>query len=149
MNQLSEISSLSLQQLLTQLLKETQFLSGELARIKKHSPSTDKIILKDINSIHILVAKDIIYCKAERSYTRFFLQDTSELLISRNLKNYEQALSSLGFFRTHHSYLVNLTHIRQIKKNNNSKITLSNNVSIPVSKRKRDTLLIYFKEFNQ
>lgn len=145
MDQLSEISPLSLQLLLRQLLQETKCLAGKVAQIKKQSPLSEKIILRDLNSIHILSAKDVIYCKAERSYTRFFLQDSSELLISRNLKAYEQELASLNFLRVHHSYLVNLSHIRQIKKNNSIHITMSNDVSVPVSKRKRDTLLIYFE----
>ena len=66
-----------------------------------------KIVLKDLENTWFVKVSDILYCEAEGTYTRFFLQNDNPILVSKNLKEYEEILEPLGFLRTHHSFLAN------------------------------------------
>lgn len=66
-----------------------------------------RIVLKDMEKIYFIKVADIFYCEAEGPYTKFLIQNSLPILVSKNLKEYESLLEPLGFIRTHHSFLVN------------------------------------------
>jgi two-component system LytT family response regulator len=100
-----------------------------------------RIVLKDIDNIYFLKLTDIFFCEAEGTYTRFFINDKSPVLVSKNLKEYEAILEPLGFIRTHHSYLVNPNKISMFDKTDGGRLQLENGLSVPVSQRKKDMVL--------
>ncbi|MEM1324075.1 MAG: LytTR family DNA-binding domain-containing protein [Bacteroidota bacterium] len=104
------------------------------------SKTEQKVILKDADSIHIVAIKEIIHCQAEGSYTRFYLEGKRQLLVSKNLKEYENVLKNYGFYRPHHSHLVNINHIRRFDKINGGSLVMKNEQSLPVSVRRREQL---------
>lgn len=95
-----------------------------------------KIVLKTEGAQHLIQVKDILYLKAEGSYTLFKLPE-QKILVSKNLKYYEQLLEEYGFIRPHHSYLVNQHKITEIGKDF---ILLSALYKVPTSTRKRGLL---------
>ena len=105
------------------------------------SAQKKKIVLKDAENIHFVAVEQIVYCKAEGSYTRFFLKDQPALLVSRHLKLYEEILQPYPFFRVHHTFLVNLHYILRFEKSEGGMLVLENGERLPVSNRKRDQLL--------
>ncbi|MEM7103955.1 MAG: LytTR family DNA-binding domain-containing protein [Bacteroidota bacterium] len=111
------------------------------SNVEAFSNTNKKIILKDANSIHIVGVSEIMHCKAEGSYTRFFLSDGRELFISRNLKEYEDMLQPFGFYRPHHSYLVNIHQVLRYDKTDGGLIVMRDKTILPVSTRKRDRLI--------
>lgn len=101
----------------------------------------DRIVLKDMENIFIIKIADIIHCEADGRYTRFFVKHTDRpILVSTNLKEYEQLLSPSGFVRIHHSHLINLSHISRIDKVNLT-VHLTEEHKVPISVRKKDELL--------
>lgn len=104
-----------------------------------------KIVLKDMENTWFVKVSDILYCKAEGTYTRFFLQDAEPLLVSKNLKEYEELLEPLGFLRTHHSFLANPDKIRSYDKTDGGSLILENGHPIPVSQRKKDFVLHFLE----
>ncbi|MCI5058330.1 MAG: LytTR family DNA-binding domain-containing protein, partial [Flavobacteriales bacterium] len=98
-----------------------------------------KIVLNTQSDIFVLPVKELMYLKAEGSYTTFYFLD-QKIVVSKNLKEYEGPLLKRGFFRSHHSYLVNLSFARKFNKDH-STIDLGKNIFIPVSSRKKDALL--------
>lgn len=100
-----------------------------------------KIVLKDIENTWFIKVNDILYCEAEGTYTRFFLEGHESILVSKNLKEYEDVLEPLGFVRTHHSYLANPGKIRSYDKTAGGALILEGGLSIPVSQRKKDFVL--------
>lgn len=111
----------------------------ESARKEKYD-TNQKIILKEAERVKLIPVRDVLYCKAEGSYTSFFLMDKTSITTSINLKEYERMLGSYGFYRVHHSYLVSLLHIKSIEKQDGT-ILLSNDIAVPLSLRKRGDLL--------
>ena len=101
----------------------------------------DRIVLKDMENIFIIKIADIIHCEADGRYTRFFIDGREKpILVSTNLKEYEQLLSPSGFVRIHHSHLINLSHISRIDKVNLS-VHMSKEQRVPISVRKKDELM--------
>lgn len=118
------------------------FLSG-LNGIPKEQK---KIVLKTADDIHLIKINDIIRCKSDGSYTSFFLKENKQLLVSKNLKEYEDLLSDFGFFRAHHSHLININCIERFHKADGGIIYMSDQSEIPVSVRKKEGLLKLFGE---
>ena len=109
--------------------------------INKNQSQDQKIALKDIHGIKITKIKDILYCEANGPYTTFFIENEKEVVVSKNLKEYEELLGGLNFVRCHHSYLVNLAKVKSIDKSDGLIIHLDNNAQIPISFRKKEEIL--------
>lgn len=100
-----------------------------------------RIVLKDLDNVYFLRVTDILYCVAEGTYTRFFVDNTSPITVSKNLKEYENILEPIGFLRTHHSYLVNPDKIVRYDKKDGGALVLQNGDEVPISKRKKDIVM--------
>jgi two-component system LytT family response regulator len=112
----------------------------QLAEVKMALNGTfDKLILKTIEGIHIVKIADILYLQSNGSYTHFYLSQNRSIVVSKNIKEYENMLPDNQFARCHNSFLVNLNEVMQIDRGNN--LILSNNVEIPVSGRKKEQIL--------
>jgi len=48
------------------------------------------IVLHTISQTHIILVKDIIYCKGDGPYTFFYLENGKNLLVSKPLKHYQE-----------------------------------------------------------
>lgn len=109
--------------------------------LEHESGVKDKIVLRDSENIYVLVINDIIRCEADGRYTRFFTSECERsILVSTNLKEYENLLSGSNFVRVHHGHLVNLNHVVRIDKSNMT-LHLSCEQQVPISVRKKELLL--------
>lgn len=93
----------------------------------------DKIAVPDSNSIKFLQLDDILYFKADNTYTDIFFADGNKLTISRTLKNIEDTLSNTKFFRCHKSYIVNLKYLTDYVKSDGGYLVIKGKHSIPLS----------------
>jgi two-component system, LytTR family, response regulator len=84
---------------------------------------------------------EVICIEGDRRYSRFYLNDGKEYLVSKNLGELEEELRSLNFFRVHKSWLVNRAHVKYISAADGGFVTLSNNKEIEISRRKRGEFL--------
>ncbi|MBK9328268.1 MAG: response regulator transcription factor [Sphingobacteriales bacterium] len=100
-----------------------------------------KIVLKDHSATYFIKVTDILFCEADGTYTKFYLSPEKVIVVSKNLKEYENILEPLGFLRTHHSFLVNPHKIIAYDKRDSGSLLLEGHHSIPVSQRKKDHIL--------
>jgi two-component system LytT family response regulator len=103
-----------------------------------------KIALATKESIEFVFPEEIIVCSSDSNYTMVYLQNGRKKLISRTLKDIEELLSGHQFFRVHHSHLVNLTHVKEFMRNDGGYLIMSNQMSLPVSRSRREELLKRF-----
>ncbi|MEP7371857.1 MAG: LytTR family DNA-binding domain-containing protein [Chitinophagaceae bacterium] len=120
------------------LSRQIEFLLHQLSDKYDHER---KIVLKDIDNIYFVKVSDILYCLAEGTYTKFFLQNRPPVMVSKNLKEYENMLEPLGFIRTHHSYLVNPSKIIRFDKSDGGSLILEDNLKVPLAQRKKEWVL--------
>lgn len=120
------------------LQKQLQILYEGMGSIRTNEK---KIVLKDNESIHFIRIQDIIRCEADSSYTKFVITNSSPILISKSLKEYDDILTGYGFIRCHHSHLVNTSKILRFDKIDGGSLILDNKEIVPVSHRKKDQVL--------
>lgn len=128
----------------TESLKNQQIaeqLEVMKSALKDLRSADQKIVLRDNKSLYFVKVSDIFHCEAQGSYTTFFLQDGSQIVVSRPLKEYENLLEEFGFVRSHHSHLVNIKRITRLDKADGGLLILENGNSVPVSQRKWDHIM--------
>ena len=81
-----------------------------------------------------------MYVKAEGNYSTFYLDDSSKVTISKQLKSVETILPE-SFLRPHQSYIVNRAFIEKYVRGDGGYLIVSSGVKIPVSRRKKDELI--------
>jgi len=106
----------------------------------KKNTALNFLAIPSINKIEFIKLEDIIYLKSDGRYTNFFLTNERKIIASRNLGEYENILDKSIFFRIHNSYIVNLTHVEIITKTDGSYCEMSNHESLPIAKRRQDSL---------
>ncbi len=116
-------------------------LNALFANIETSATESKKLILKTAENIYIVNTSDIIRCESDSGYTNFFLVDGKKILVSRNLKDYEDMFNGFGFFRIHQSHLINLKYIDHYSKIEGGSVIMKDNSTIPVSRRKKDAFL--------
>lgn len=106
--------------------------------------SIRKIALPTSSGILFVKIEDIVYLKADGSYTNFFLTNGKQVLVSRKIKEYEAALSNENrFYRPHRSYVINADRITEYVKADGGSVVLDNGDSIPISREIKDEFLNY------
>ena len=123
------------------LEKQVKLLEESLRHLNTAKRQERKIALNDGTLIHYIKVCDIIYCKAEGSYTYFYLSGSRKIMVSKLLKEYEDLFEDFGFLRTHHSYLINMSKISKFDKKDGGQLILEENHSVLVSTRKKDQVL--------
>ncbi|MCB9336572.1 MAG: response regulator transcription factor [Lewinellaceae bacterium] len=102
---------------------------------------SNKIALATKESIEFVLPEDIILCSSDSNYTMIYLTENRKKLISKTLKDVEEMLLPHGFFRAHHSHLVNLQHIKEYVRADGGYLMLSNGQTLPVARNRKDDLL--------
>lgn len=114
-----------------------------MLNLKSQKPNLNKICLATSDGFEFIEINDIIYCKAEGSYTIFKLKNSEKLLVSKNLKEYENLLLEQGFMRVHNSFLINLKEVKKYMKADGGYIIMTNNDTVSISRsRKVDFLKV-------
>jgi two-component system, LytTR family, response regulator len=92
-------------------------------------------------TIQFLDSADIVYIESQSNYSHFVFKDKPKLVVSRTLKEFDELLSPYGFFRTHHSYLVNLNFIDSYKGGAEDSLLLTNGDTVYLSRRRKQDFL--------
>jgi two-component system, LytTR family, response regulator len=112
-----------------------------LNNIQVKSGKIEKIAIPSLTGIDFFQTDDIIYCRADGSYTTLFLKNKTECVVSKNLKDFENLLTESGFCRVHHSFLINLRHVRKYIKGEGGYVLLTDGHQVDISRRKKDEFL--------
>jgi two-component system, LytTR family, response regulator len=141
------------QELIEAVEKARKFLDSEnfelrykafLSNYNNKLNSDKKLVLKTSESIFIIDIKDIVRCEADGGYTTFYLIDGRKILVSKNLKEYEDILTEYNFFRPHHSHLLNIDYMQSFEKRDGGTIIMKDKSTVPVATRRKEDLLSLF-----
>lgn len=101
-----------------------------------------KLILKTSEKIYSVNIQDIVNCESEKNYTTFHFINAPKIVVSTNLKEYDNLLTPYNFFRTHQSHLINMAYFDHfIKADGGNKIVMTNKSTVPLSVRKKEEFL--------
>ncbi len=95
----------------------------------------------------VISLDEIIYIEAADNYAIFYLVNNESIISKKPLGEYEEMLQSSHFFRIHKSSIINLKFLKDYSSVNGGFITLTNGISIPVSRRRIADFLQEVKNF--
>jgi two-component system LytT family response regulator len=100
-----------------------------------------KLALPSLESIHYFFPHEIIRCEAQNNYCLFVFRNSSRMLVSRNLGEYESLLAPHNFFRVHKSHLVNLAYVRKYVRGEGGQLIMEDGAAVDVSRAKKEEVL--------
>lgn len=103
-----------------------------------------KIALPSAEGLEFVKPESILHCESESNYTRVYFADKRRMLVSRTLKDIEEMLEGQGFFRVHHSHVINLNNIAKYVKGSGGYVVMDDGTQIPVSRSRKDSLMQLF-----
>lgn len=122
-------------------LKEENSRLKNLVENQSRLDQDKRIALPQENKIDFIALKQIIRCQSDSNYTRFFLDSGKVILVTRTLKEFELALESCRFIRTHQSHLVNADHVKSLVKSDGGYLKMSDGSAVPISRARKESVL--------
>lgn len=115
--------------------------TNNIGNLTKLNANFDKIPVPSLRGINFVPIIDILYMESEGNYTTIHLENSQNIVSSRNLGDYETMLKQAGFYRIHNSTLININHIKEYIRGDGGSIILKNGDELDVSKRRKKEFL--------
>jgi two-component system LytT family response regulator len=112
------------------------------------SPMPARLAIPTSEGMEYINTREIIRIEAERSYCWFYLIGKRKMLVSRNLKEYQDLLNDRSFFRSHNSHLVNLEFVKKYIKADGGSIVMEDGSQVPISRTRKDLFLTHMERFS-
>jgi two-component system LytT family response regulator len=121
-----------------QTRRQVELLYQNILHPKKN---LQKLAIPTLEGLLFYEIGDIIYLEANSNYTNIHFSNKTKITASKTLKEFEDLLPEDVFFRTHHSYIINLSYIKRYIKGDGGQIELQHGAIVDVSRRKKDEFL--------
>ena len=112
-----------------------------LQNMKTLQQTHKKIALPTINGLVFMPVQNIVRCESTGNYTRIFFTDKKNLMVSRPLKEFEELLSDVDFFRVHNSHLINMQQMQSYIQGEGGFALMSDGTQVEVSRRRKADFL--------
>lgn len=119
--------------------KQLEILFGKL-----EGKGINKIALPSGEGLDFVLPTEITRCESQSNYTMVHFSNRRKVLVSRTLKEIEETLMGHGFFRVHHSHLINLNCISRYVKGSGGYLVMDDGIEVPVSRSRKEGLLTLF-----
>jgi two-component system LytT family response regulator len=90
----------------------SEIIASLLKNLKEGPERQSTLIIPHMKGFEVLRVPEIIMCQADGYCTNFFLFGNRKVVSSKNLKHFSGLLEDQDFMRVHHSYLINLDHVK-------------------------------------
>lgn len=127
--------------------KEVSKLDVLVENLKSTDRKPKKIVLSTLEFVHFVDIQTIVKCHSSINYTTFHLTDGKEILVSKTLKEYDEQLSPHGFFRTHKSWLINMSFVKGYNRKEGGGVMLEDGSEVPVSLARKEEFMDALKSF--
>ncbi|MCC8360209.1 LytR/AlgR family response regulator transcription factor [Salinimicrobium sediminilitoris] len=107
----------------------------------RKQPASKKIPLSFVDKTIYVSSEDIMYCKSDGNYTEVYMEGGKKEVLSKKIKEVEALIDNPSFYRSHHSFLVNLDCVSEFIKSDGQYLILRDGSNIPVSRSKKAHLL--------
>ncbi len=101
----------------------------------------DHIAIPTNDGLEFIQIKQILRIESSSNYSKIILLTGPQMLVTRQLKDFEELLQDYRFYRVHHSHLINLNYISKYVRGDGGQITMRNGDIIDVSRRKKEVFL--------
>lgn len=111
-------------------------LSEVLKYIQDKKNNSRQIMIKQEGEDIVIDISDVIYMESMDKNVRI-VTSKSEYITRYNISDYEEELKNSGFLRIHRGYLISLSKVKKIVKND---VVMDGDISLPVSRSNIKTL---------
>lgn len=111
------------------------------------TPQNKKIALNTGDGITFIELQDILYLKADGSYTHFFISNKNKITVSKKIAEFERLEQVSNFMRIHRSHIINLERIQKILKQDGGTVIMDNGDELSISADRKAALLEKFESF--
>jgi two-component system LytT family response regulator len=105
----------------------------------------ERIALPAADGLIFVNIKDIIRLQSDGSYTIFHTTTNKNIMVTKSLGEYEEILEENGFFRTHHSHIVNINRVQKYVRGRGGYVVMDDGSSVDVSARRKDEFMALLK----
>jgi two-component system LytT family response regulator len=126
---------------IAQKVSPAHHIQSVFNNIQHKGGKIERLAIPTLEGIELFNTADIIFCKAEGSYTSLMFSGGKSQIVSRNLKEFESMLSDSGFCRVHHSFLINIQHVKKYIKGEGGYVIMTDNHTVDISRRKKEEFL--------
>lgn len=109
--------------------------------------TSQRIALTTSDGLIFVPTADIIYCEAESNYTSVVLSGGKKILVSKVLKEIDEALSGPDFYRVHSSFLININRIKKFVRGDGGYIIMDNDATVSISRSRKQEFMELFSKF--
>ena len=100
-----------------------------------------KIGFPTVNGLSFVPIRDIIRLEAKGGYTLIHLQHSTKITATGPIREYEDLLPDIIFFRIHLSHVINLNKIKSYQKGRGGYVTMEDDSEIEVASRRREEFM--------
>ena len=125
--------------------EQFELLLQNMQQPQKSTPQ--RIALTHNDGLVFVPTADIIYCEAESNYTSIFLADGKKIVVSKVLKEIDEALSGPDFYRVHSSFLININRIKKFIRGDGGYLVMDNDAPISISRSRKQEFMELFSRF--
>ena len=112
-----------------------------LRNLQMQDVSKNQIVVPTSDGFEFVEINEIVRFEADGRYTRIHLTGGTNILICKNLKEFETLMDGHNFFRTHHSHLVNMKYVKKFIKLDGGFLKMKEGDTVPISRRKKESFL--------
>jgi two-component system, LytTR family, response regulator len=108
--------------------------------------TANRIALTTSDGMIFVSTADILYCEAESNYTCVVLQN-KKIVVSKTLKEIDEALSGADFYRVHNSFLININQIQKFVRGDGGYVVMNDGKPVSISRSRRQEFMDLFSKF--
>jgi len=123
-----------------------KYLSREAEKeVFNSSIVQNQLSLPTSRGFKVVELDKLMHLESDGNYTKLYMQDGDEILVSRPIKEYENILPKEIFCRVHNSHIINTTFLTEYIRGRGGEVILKDGSVISVSQNKKSHLLNYYK----
>jgi two-component system LytT family response regulator len=125
--------------------KQPDFQNLSILKNNLEGNRFSKIAISIAHGIQLVDPEDLLYLKADGSYTQIKLTNNEKLTTSKNLQSYMALEENMEFSRVNRSYIINLNRVKKVIKSNGGTVIMEDDEEISISPEQRLKIEEYFK----
>ena len=99
-----------------------------------------RIALPSSDGLSIVKLDDIVRLEAAGSYTEVYTSEGEKIVVSKNLKEFEELFPKDNFSRVHKSHLINIDFVKRFVKSDGGYLEMKDGTEVQVSRTKRENI---------
>lgn len=104
--------------------------------IHSENKTITKLTVVEQFGFRVIKTDDLMYLEADSNYTILHLSGLKKIVATRTLGEFEKMLGRPGFFRIHHSTIINMNYLQAYSSYQGNYAELSDGTKLSISRRK-------------